>query len=349
MKKNIPFLMLFATLLFTSCNKSEKENTPTEEVKEVNVYTHRHYDTDKLLFKQFEEETGIKVNVITANADELITRMVNEGKDSPADILITVDAGRLHNAKESGILQPVESEILTSNVPAHLKDADNYWYAVTKRARVLAYAKDRVKADEIETYWDLTKPKYKGKVLVRSSNNIYNQSLLASFIAHFPDSNFAEMWADGIVKNMARTPAGGDRDQIKAVAAGLGDIAITNSYYYGKMVQSDDKSDRDAAATVSLIFPNQNGRGTHINVSGAGVAKYSKHKDNAIKFIEFLTSEKAQGLFSESNYEYPVNPRVKPSKLLQSWGEFKEDELSLSKLGEYNTEAVKLFNKVGWK
>lgn len=349
MKKYIPFLMLFAAMLFTSCNKSEKENTPKEEIKEVNVYTHRHYDTDKLLFKQFEEETGIKVNVITANADELITRMVNEGKDSPADVLITVDAGRLHNAKESGILQPVESEILTSNVPAHLKDADNYWYAVTKRARILAYSKERVKQGEIETYWDLTKPKYKGKILVRSSNNIYNQSLLASFIAHFPDSNFSEKWAEGIEKNMARTPAGGDRDQVKAVAAGLGDIAITNSYYLGKMIQSDDKSDRDAAATVSLLFPNQNGRGTHINVSGAGVAKYSKHKENAIKFIEFLTSEKAQGLFSESNYEYPVNPRVKPSKLLQSWGEFKEDELSLSKLGEYNTEAVKLFNRVGWK
>lgn len=346
MKYNIRIIILLAALVFTACNKPETE---TAKEQEVNVYTHRHYDTDKLLFKQFEEETGIKVNVINANADELITRMENEAEQSPADVLITVDAGRLHKAKASGLLQPVESEILTKNVPSHLKDAENYWYGLTKRARMIVYSKERIKDGELANYWDLTKPKYKGKVLVRSSSNIYNQSLMASFIAHFPDSNYAEMWATGIVNNLARNPAGGDRDQVKAVAAGLGDIAITNSYYLGKMMQSDDQSDRDAVATVSLLFPNQNGRGTHINVSGAGVAKYSKNQENAIKFIEFLTSKDAQGLFSESNYEYPVNPEVEPSKLLQSWGNFKEDDISLSKLGEYNTEAVKLFNKTGWK
>lgn len=340
-------LLLIAAISLIACSKSEEK--PADKTQEVNVYTHRHYDTDKLLFKQFEDETGIKVNVINANADELITRMENEGDQSPADVLITVDAGRLHNAKEKGLLQPIETEILKHNVPSHLKDENNYWYAVTKRARLIVYAKGRVKDGELKDYWDLTNKKYKGKVLVRASNHIYNQSLLASFIAHFPDSNYAEQWALGIVNNMARTPAGGDKDQIKAIAAGLGDLAIVNSYYYGQMLESDDKSERDAAATVSILFPNQDGRGTHMNVSGAGVAKYSKNKDNAIKFIEFLTSKEAQGLFSESNYEYPVNPEVEESKLLKSWGEFKEDDISLSKLGEYNKEAVKLFNKVGWK
>lgn len=340
-------ILLFAAISLIACGKSEE--IPQEKTQEVNVYTHRHYDTDKLLFKQFEDETGIRVNVINANADELISRMENEGDQSPADVLITVDAGRLHNAKDKGLLQPIESVLLKKNVPSHLKDDDNYWYGLTKRARLIVYSKDRVKDGELKNYWDLTKDKYKGKVLVRASSNIYNQSLLASFIAHFPDSNYAEQWAQGVVNNMARTPAGGDRDQVKAIAAGLGDIAIVNSYYIGKMIESDDDSDKEAAASISILYPNQNDRGTHINVSGAGVAKYSKNKENAIKFIEFLTSNSAQGLFSESNYEYPVNPEVNASELLNSWGEFKEDEINLSKLGEYNKEAVKLFNKVGWK
>ncbi len=340
-------ILLFAAISLIACGKSEE--IPQEKTQEVNVYTHRHYDTDKLLFKQFEDETGIKVNVINANADELISRMENEGDQSPADVLITVDAGRLHNAKEKGLLQPIESDLLKKNVPSHLKDDENYWYGLTKRARLIVYSKDRVKDGELKNYWDLTKDKYKGKVLVRASSNIYNQSLLASFIAHFPDSNYAEQWAQGVVNNMARTPAGGDRDQVKAIAAGLGDIAIVNSYYIGKMIESDDDSDKEAATSISILYPNQNDRGTHINVSGAGVAKYSKNKENAIKFIEFLTSNSAQGLFSESNYEYPVNPEVNASELLNSWGEFKEDEINLSKLGEYNKEAVKLFNKVGWK
>ncbi len=344
----LKLLTLLAVLLaITACSNNEEQ--PQEENKqEVNVYTHRHYDTDKLLFEQFEKETGIKVNVLNANADELITRLENEGENSPADVLITVDAGRLGKAKDMGLLQSVESEALTNQVPEHLKDSDNQWYGLTKRARLIAYDKDRVNPDEVKTYWDLTNDKYKGKVLVRSSSNIYNQSLLASMIALNPDSNYAEQWAEGIVKNMARNPAGGDRDQVKAVAAGLGDMAIVNSYYIGKMIESDDESDRKAVANIGLIFPNQNGRGTHINVSGAGVAKYSKNKDNAIKFIEFLTSEKAQDLFSKSNYEYPVNPNVAASELLQSWGSFQEDKMNLSNLGEYNSDAVMLFNKVGW-
>lgn len=346
MKNLKSILLIIIPLLLAACGKNDK---PKEDEQIVNVYTHRHYDTDKLLFKQFEDETGIKVNVINASADELITRMQNEGKDSPADVLITVDAGRLHKAKESGLLQPVESPILNKNVPSHLKDNEDYWYGLTKRARVIAYDKNKVNPKDIATYWDLTKDEFKGQVLVRTSGHIYNQSLLASFIAHFPDSNYAEKWAAGIVKNMARKPAGSDKDQIKAIAAGLGDVAIVNSYYYGMMVSSDDESEKSATDHVGIVFPNQEGRGTHINVSGAGVAKYSKHKANAIKFIEFLTSKKAQGIFSQSNYEYPVNPEVEPSALLKSWGDFKEDNINLSKLGEYNAEAIKIFNKVGWQ
>lgn len=343
MMKKLLLVILSAAVLF-GCSQKEE---PKEEAQEVNVYTHRHYDSDKELFKKFEEETGIKVNVVNANADELMTRMMNEGADSPADVLITVDAGRLHKAKENELLQPVSSEVLSNNIPANLKDSENYWYGLTKRARVIVV--NKAIENDIKNYWDLTNPKWKEKVLIRSSGNIYNQSLLASMIAHYPDSNYAEQWAEGVVKNMARTPAGGDRDQIKAIAGGIGDVAVVNTYYLGKMLKSDDPNEVEAGEMVNIIFPNQDGRGTHINVSGAGVAKNSKNKENAIKFIEFLSSKAAQEVFAEANYEYPVNPEVEASELLKGWGEFKEDDISLTKLGEYNTEAVKIFDRVGWK
>ncbi len=338
------YIVLFATILMWGCQDSENES---EDAGEVTVYTHRHYESDQMLFDTFEEQSGIKVNVVNANADELIQKIKMEGKQSPADVLITVDAGRLHRAKEQDLLQPVSSDKLKSIVPGHLKDKDNYWYGLTKRGRVIVYAKDRVSPEDLSTYEDLASDKWNDKILIRSSGNIYNQSLLASIIAH-DGEEAARTWAKGIVDNMARTPKGGDRDQVKAVVAGEGDVAVVNTYYLGKMLNSSNQEEVETAQKVGLFFPNQAGRGTHINVSGAGVAKYAPHKENAIRFIEFLASEEAQKVFAHVNFEYPVNESVEPADQLKEWGDFKEDTLNLSQLGINNKKAVLIFDETGW-
>ncbi len=341
-------LILAALALFISCKNNKKQEKVKEEKKEVTVYTHRHYESDQTLFKQFEATTGITVNVVNAKADELIQKMTVEGEQSPADVLITVDAGRLVRAKDKGLLQSISSTILTTTIPLHLRDADNTWFGLTKRARVIAYAKDRVKEEELSTYAALTNAKWNKKVLIRSSGNIYNQSLLASIIANEGETA-AKTWAEGIVKNFARAPKGNDRDQVKAILAGEGDVAVVNTYYIGKLLNSKDEAEVNAGNSVNLFFPNQDTNGTHINVSGAGVAKYAPNKENAIKFIEFLISKEAQEVFATANYEYPVNANVEVSELLKSWGSFKEDTLSLSKLGELNKKAVIVFDEAGWK
>ncbi len=347
------YLILAIIFSFTACksdkkNQSESKEDNKPETQEVNVYTHRHYPADQELFASFEKQTGIKVNVVNAKADELIQKMTEEGEQSPADVLITVDAGRLVRAKDKGLLQTVDSEALNKIIPANLRDENNQWFALTKRARVIVYAKDRVKSEDLSSYEDLTSDKWKGKILVRSSNNIYNQSLLASIIANNGEDE-AKVWAEKVVANMARTPKGNDRDQVKAVVAGEGDIAIVNTYYIGKLLNSKNPEEVKAGNGVSVFFPNQEGRGTHINVSGAGVAKYAPNKTNAIKFIEFLASKEAQEVFAKANYEYPVNKDVTPSELLSSWGEFKEDLLALSVLGKNNKKAVITFDVAGWK
>jgi|TARA_R100001369_G_scaffold15806_2_gene30651 iron(III) transport system substrate-binding protein len=340
---------ILSIVLLMSCKDSDKkEEAETKTSEEVNVYTHRHYESDQELFKMFEEKTGITVNVINASADELIQKMRMEGEQSPADVLITVDAGRLERAKSSDLLQAVSSEILEETIPSHLRDTDNKWFGLAKRARIIAYAKDRVDENELSTYEDLASDKWKDKLLIRSSGNIYNQSLMASLIVNSGEAE-AKKWAKAVVKNMARSPKGGDRDQVKAVVAGEGDLAVVNSYYVGKMLNSNDPEEVKTAEKIGLFFPNQDGRGTHINVSGAGVAKHAPNKENAIKFIEFLISEEAQKIFAHSNYEYPVNEDVAPATLLQEWGEFKEDTLNLSTLGENNKKAVMLFDEAGWK
>jgi iron(III) transport system substrate-binding protein len=316
--------------------------------EEVNIYSHRHYDTDKKLFKMFEEKTGIKVNVVKAKASALIKRMSSEGKNSPADVLITVDAGRLFQAKQKDLLQSVESEYLTKNIPAIYRDKDKKWFALTKRSRVAVIRKNSTKENELSTYEDLANPKFKGQIVVRGSNNIYNQSLLAAMIEHH-DEEYALKWAKGVVANMARTPKGNDRAQVKAVANGIGEIAIANTYYIGKMVHNKDASQRKAVSKMKIFFPKFENGGTHINVSGAGVAAYAPNKVNAIKFIEFLASPEAQKLFAEGNYEYPVLAGVQSSDLVASWGTFKEDNISINSLGENNAKAVKIFDKAGWK
>ena len=315
---------------------------------DINIYTHRHYDSDKILFKKFTDVTGIEVNVIKGSADQLIQRLQSEGKNSPADILLTVDAGRLVRAKDMGLLEPVSSKILTKNIPEMMRDTENHWFGLSVRARVIAYAKDRIKENELSTYEDLADPKWRGKIVVRSSNNIYNQSLLASLIDKNGSKN-ALKWAKSVRKNMARKPRGNDRDQARAVASGVADLAIINTYYLGLLANSSDKADREVAEKLNIFFPNQDGRGTHINVSGAAVTKSSKNKKEAIKFLEFLTEKENQRIFSEANYEYPLDYNNSKSKIHLKWGRFKADNIDLSILGENNSEAVKIFDLAGWE
>ena len=335
-------LILSLMTLFIACNNTSKD----EGV--VNVYTHRHYKADDELFAKFTEETGIKVNIVNASADELIQRLETEGDNSNADLLITVDAGRLYRAQSKDLLQPIQSEILEKNIASEYREKNGYWYGLTYRARIIAYAKDRVNPEDIKTYEDLASFKWKDKVLIRSSENIYNQSLLASIILANGEDG-AKEWAEGVVANMARSPKGSDRDQVKALASGEGDVAVVNTYYIGLMLHDKNVEERKAGESVGVIFPNQDGRGTHINISGVGVTKYAPNRENAIKLIEFLSGKEAQQTLANLNYEYPINPEANKASILQVWGDFKIDSVELYKLGVYNSKAVKIFDEVGWK
>ena len=348
-------IAILCTIVFVAvgCSKQSDTSVPdapnaVKAAGEVNVYTHRHYPADQALYRTFTEKTGIKVNVVKAKADELIKKLEIEGAASKADVLITVDAGRLVRARKKNLLQPITSSVLSTNVPKHLCDRNGHWFGLTVRSRVIVYAKDRVKSDELSTYTALTDPKWKGRVLIRSSKNVYNQSLLAWIINRDGDSA-AESWAAGIVGNMARTPKGNDRDQIKAVVAGVGDVAVVNTYYVGLLLNSDNPEERKVAEQVGIFFPNQADGGAHINVSGAGVTAAAPNRDNAVKLLEFLSSSEAQQVFATSNYEYPVLADAAKSPLLESWGDFKASRMNLTDLGELNTEAVKIFDRVGWR
>ena len=343
MSNSNSFIFLFlCSLIFLACGGSNND----EQV--VNVYTHRHYEADSELYKKFTDQTGIKVNIINANADELIQRLANEGINSPADILITVDGGRLNRAMDKGLLQPVQSETLNRNIPAQFREPAGHWYAMTYRARIIVHSKDRIPEGQILNYEDLADPKWEGKVLVRSSEHVYNQSLTASIILADGEEK-ASLWAHGLVSNFARSPKGADRDQVKAIAAGEGDIAIVNSYYIGLMINSENEEERKAAEGIVLVFPNQANRGTHINISAAGVTKNAPNKENAIKFLEFLSGAEAQEVFAGTNYEYPANPTLPLPELLQSWGSFRKDTTNVSLIGRTNEKAVLLMEEAGWK
>lgn len=315
---------------------------------EINLYSHRHYDTDKGIFKLFKEKTGIQVNVVQARANELVQRLQAEGANSKADVFMTADAGNLEQIRVAGLFEPIKSEVVEQLSPKEYRGKNNEWIAIAKRARIIAVSKDRVPDGDIKDYEDLTDSKWKGKILVRNSGMVYNISLLSSMIETLGRDK-AKQWAQGIVNNMARSPKGADRDQIRAVYAKEGDIAISNSYYLGHLLHSKDESDRKAGESVRIIFPNQDGRGTHINVSGVGLLKTSKNKANAIKFIEFLLQEEAQSMITNSNYEYPVNPNVKPAQTLQEWGEFKVETPNFEAYYKNAKEALKIFDEVGWK
>jgi iron(III) transport system substrate-binding protein len=345
MMKYLPCLL--ALVLF-DCSGSSEQNTdsgeaPAEE-QVINVYSHRHYDVDKLVFDRFTEETGIKVNVVKAGADELITRLETEGDQSPADVLITVDALKLNRAKQMGLLQPVEAA--TNNQDIFIEE-ERYWYGITYRARVIVYDKEDVDVSAISSYQDLAADKWKNRVLVRSSSSGYNQSLLASII-HAEGPEKAKAWAKGIAANMAQDPKGGDRDQIKAIASGVGDLAIVNTYYLGLLLNSENEEEVKAGQAVGIFFPNQGDRGSHINISGIGVTKYAPNKENAIKLIEFLTSDEIQKIYTANSYEYPVSKNVEPDATIAAWGNFKVDNLDYAKDTKLNEQAVKIFEEVGW-
>lgn len=329
---------------------SEKENSDNKNKKreEVNVYTHRHYDVDKKIFRMFEKETGIEVNVIDDDADKLLVRLEKEGANSPCDLFMTVDAGRLVKAKKARLLQPIGDESIFSLLPSSLYDQEKYWIAQTIRSRVIIYSKERVDTSKLSTYEDLADSKWKGKLVVRSSDNIYNQSLLASIIAHNGEDKALE-WSKGVVANLAHEPKGNDRDQVKAIAAGEGDVSLVNTYYIGRMIESEDKAERDAVAAIGVYYPNQKNRGAHINISGAGIAKHAPNKSNAEKLLAFLLRDDIQQLFAEANNEFPAKQGLKVKPLLEAWGQFKTDTLSLQQLGELNTQALKVFNAAGWK
>ena len=315
---------------------------------EVNVYSARKEALIKPLLTQFEEQTGITVNLITGKADALLQRLKIEGKASPADIFITVDAGRLQRAKEADVLQPVESEVLNSNIPQNLRDSDNLWFGLSQRARTIFYAKDKVKPGQLSSYEDLGDPKWKGKICLRSSNNIYNQSLVASMIENIGLEQ-TQAWAEKLIDNLAKPPSGGDTDLIKAVAAGVCEVTLANTYYFGRIMNSDKASDKKLVSDVGLFWANQNGRGVHMNVSGAGVTKYAKNRANAVKLIEFMSMPEAQAWYSMINSEFPTLAEAVISPSLKSWGTFKADPIALNVLGENNRSAVELMDRAGWK
>lgn len=338
---------LFALAMSTAFAPFAQAETPAQNGV-VNVYSARHYDTDLSLYDRFKEETGITVNLIEGNSDELIARIEREGKNSPADMLITVDAGRLWRAEEAGIFSPVSSRILEERIPAHLRHPDGLWFGLSKRARIIIYNKAAGRPEKLETYADLADPSNTGRICMRSSSNIYNVSLLASIIEH-EGAEKAEEWAKGVVANFAMPPQGNDTANVRSVASGECGISVVNTYYLGRMLASDDPEIREAAEKVGIVFPNQQDRGTHVNLSGAGVLKHAPNRENAIKFIEFLTSDWAQLAFTQMNHEYTAVPGVSEESPVRGTGAFKEDEVNANVLGRNQAEAVRIFDRAGWK
>ena len=315
--------------------------------KEVNVYSYRQPILIDPFFEEFTKTTGIKVNVLHAKKG-LLERVVSEGANTPADLVLTVDIARLSQFVQKGLLMEVNSVILNKNIPPHLRDSNNKWFALSKRARILAVSKDRVSNNSIKNIEDLADPRWRGKICTRPGSHDYNRSLLASIIAANGEEK-AEEWASNLVLNLARKPEGNDRAQAKAVHEGVCDIAVMNTYYFGKMKFNEKNPEqKEWAKSINLIFTNQDNRGNHINVAGGGVVKYSKNKDNAIALLEFLTQPEAQILYSKMNYEYPVNPNVEPSEELSSWGVFIEDQLPVERLADLAPTAQKIIDRVGW-
>lgn len=351
-KLSLSFLLVFLILIgnFPGYAMADSHGSFNhDELKEVNIYSARKSYLMKPLLKAFEKNTGIKVNIISGKSKELQKRIEREGVNTRADVLLTVDAGNLYIAKSKDLLKKIYSKKLNILIPENIRDIDGYWYGLSIRSRVIMYNPNTVSSNDLSTYEDMADKKWRGRICVRSSGNIYNQSLLASLISHLGEKK-AEAWAEDIVKNLSRKPKGNDRTQMTSVILGECDITLANTYYLGKWMSSKKETERNYAKQISVYFPNQNNRGAHINISGAGVVKYSKNPDNAIKLIEYLASDEAQELYANANHEYPIRENIKVSDIVKSWGyPFKKDKLSANNLGESNHKAVEIFDKVNWQ
>ncbi len=323
-------------------------SAPARSAEALNIYTSRHYQTDETLYRDFTAQTGIEINRIEGKGNALIERLKSEGANSPADVLITVDVAMLWRADQAKLFKETSSSILEQRVPEILRHPKGRWFGLSKRARLIFYNKDEIGPGDIVSYEDLADPKWRGKVCIRSSGNVYNLSLLGSIIASRGEAA-AQAWAKGVVANFARDPQGGDTDQLRATAAGQCAVSVANSYYYVRLLSSAKESDRKVAASLGIVFPNQDGRGTHVNISGAGVLASAKHGAAAIRFIEYLTSEAAQRIFADGNNEYPVVEGVATKPELAALGGFKQDTVSISSLGENQPLAQRIFDRAGWK
>lgn len=315
---------------------------------ELNLYSSRHYDTDERLYSDFTDQTGIVINRIEGNADELVARMQAEGLNSPADVLLTVDTSRLQRAKDAGVLQSVDSDVLEARIPSSLQDADNQWFGFSQRARIIFYDKADVENPPL-SYLDLADPDYEGMVCHRSSTNVYSQTLLSAVIENH-GTEAATAWAEGVVNNFARDPQGGDTDQLRGLVSGECDIAISNTYYFARALRTEvDGLDAAALEGIGWVFPSQNAEGAHMNLSGGGVAANAPNRDNAVKFLEYLASDQAQQYFSAGNDEYPAVPGVGLSPSVAALGIFRPDAVDLSAVAQNLAEAQTIFNQVGWE
>lgn len=334
-----PLLALVFSLVFTTAEPVMAEKST------LHIYSSRHYNTDEKLYTDFTRETGIEIKRVDGKGDALIARLEQEGKLSQADLFITVDSSRLWRAEQAGLFESIQSETLVEKVPSNLRHPENQWFGFSTRARVLVYNNDTIDAGTLTSYQDLADPKWNGRICVRSSGNIYNQSLLASIIAQEGEVA-AKAWAKGLLNNLARKPQGGDTDQIKAVAAGVCDIALANSYYFFRLQRSDDPDDRAIVENLRLVFPDQNGKGTHVNISGAGVLKHAQNKEAAITFLEYLTSDSAQAYFANGNNEYPVIQSVKVNEIVEAQKGFKTQSINVREFGLHQKQAKMIFDEI---
>lgn len=337
-------------LLLTVCSSctTKRQEAAAGKRQVINLFTARHYQVDNTIYQEFARRTGIQINEVKGTAEELVELMKQEGQASSADLFVTVDGGILNYAKQSGVLQPISSEAVLRNVPAEWRDPGNYWVGISTRSRVLVYAKDRINPEELSSYEELASDRWEGRVLVRSASSVYNQSLLASFIGLHGEREAAR-WAEGIVRNLAREPEGGDKAQAVALAAGVGDVAIMNTYYIGQMLNSNDLTELEAAKKLGIVFPNQQTTGTHVNISGIALARHAPNKENALKFIEFVTGKEGQTMLTQGSYEFPVNAEADMPELLRSWQGFKRQPVEIANLGQYHEQAKEIFQSVGWK
>lgn len=346
--RTVPIAAVIAALAVAACSPSTPEKTTPAATGELNLYTARHYDADLALYELFTKQTGIKINRVEGNPDQLIARMTSEGASSPADVFMAADAGALWRAQNANLLQPTSSPALEAAIPANLREPEGRWFGFSRRARIVAYDPAKVRPEEIDTYEELASPRFRKKLCVRSSDSVYNLSLVGALTEAWGPQKAGE-WVKGVVANMARPPEGGDRDQIRAVAAGACEIALTNSYYYIRMATAGDAKDKAVTDRAKLAFPSLDGQGAHVNVSGGGVAANAPNRANAVKFLEFLASPEAQTIVAEKNSEFTANPAVAAPAQVAAYADFKANPMPVSRYGPRQSEAQSMMSAAGWR